>query len=173
MNLLPLPAVAGALLLSACAAVPLGPDPRDEFAERNVDKTLATFVQGMGTQVVHMAPDGQLYLWSSANTNVQRGEWRYDLLATGSATTYQGAGGINVPVEELATDWGICFKYIDENGNILRRPAGGDWNCALFGDYEPLITERAEGDAFGLSGGQAPGEIPAEALLTLAQLQRL
>ena len=167
-----LPLIA-ALLLTACATLPVGPDPRDEFTNRNIGKTLATYVDGLGTQVVHMTSGGELYLWSSANTAVQRGEWRYDLLATGAATTYQGAGGINVPVEELATDWGVCFKYLDAAGNILRRQGGGDWNCALFSDYEPLIVERADGDAFGLSQGRAVAEMPVGPRLTLAQLQRL
>lgn len=165
--------IAAALLLTACETIQVGPDPRDEFSARNVDKTLATYVDGLGTQVVHMTSGGQLYLWSSANENVQTGEWRYDLLATGAATTYQGAGGINVPVEELATDWGLCFKYLDASGKVLRRAEGGDWNCALFTDYERLIVERAEGDAFGLSQGRAPGQMPVGARLTLAQLQRL
>ncbi|MEL6210123.1 MAG: hypothetical protein AAFR44_08060, partial [Pseudomonadota bacterium] len=46
-----------------------------------VGKTLATYVDGMGTQVVHMADGGQLYLFSGATAFVCRlfggkGSWR-------------------------------------------------------------------------------------------------
>ena len=161
------------IAIMGCATIDVGPDPRDEFSERNVGKTLATYVDGLGTQVVHLADDGQLYVYSGASPSVQKGDWKFDILATGAATTYQGAGGINVPVEELETAWGVCFRYKDAAGNIVRRPAGGDWNCALLTDYEPLITERMNGDVFGLARGQTPGEMPQGARVTLAQLQRL
>lgn len=159
------------LLLAGCAAA--APDPRPAFTERNVGRTLVTHVEGRGTQAVYLDPDGELYLWSSASPQVQSGTWRYDLLATGAATTYQGAAGINHPVQELATEWGICFQYRDAAGRILRRPQGGDWNCALLPDYEALVVGRAEGDSFGLSDGVPPAEMPAGRLLGLDALRAL
>lgn len=156
------------LLLAGCAAA--APDPRPSFTERNVGQTLVTHVEGRGTQAVYMAPDGALWVWSSAGPEVQRGAWRYDLLATGAATTYQGAAGINYPIEELQTAWGICFQYLDARGRILRRPEGGDWNCALLDDYEALVGERAEGDVLGLSDGSSPGAMPDGRLMSLAEL---
>lgn len=160
------------LLLAGCGAV-AAPDPRPGFAERNVGRTLVTHVPERGTQAVHLAPDGALHLWSSASPQVQRGEWRFDQLATGAATTYQGAAGINHPVQELETDWGLCFRYRDATGAILRRPEGGDWNCALLADYEALVAERAQGDAFGLADGAPPAAMPPGTLLSLDQLRRL
>ena len=161
------------LMLSACDTVVKGPDPRDEFSDRNVGKTLVTYVDGLGSQVVHMAQSGKLYLWSSAGPEVQLGDWRYDILATGNATSYQGAGGINHPVEELETAWGICFRYLDKQGNILRRPSGGDWNCALLQDYEALIIERAAGDPLRLASKGPREPLPSGIPLTMAQIQRL
>ncbi len=160
-------------LLAAGCAIASGPDPRAGFTERNVGKTLVTHVEGLGTQAVYMAPDGELFLWSSASPAVQRGNWRFDALATGAATTYQGAAGINYPVQELETEWGVCFQYRDAAGRILRRAEGGDWNCALLADYEGLVAGRAEGDAFGLADGTPPAPMPAGALLGLDELGAL
>lgn len=169
---LPLLCLAALSALAACAEIATGPDPRDGFSERNIGQTVVTHVERMGTQAVYMAPSGDLYVWSGANPEVQRGSWRYDILATGQATTYVGAGGINHPVEELETQWGICFQYRDAAGNILRRREGGDWNCALLTDYEALIVDRAAGDTLGLSRGGARPAMPP-GLLTAAQLARL
>ena len=166
-------AVIGLLGLAACEQVPVGPDPRDEFSARNVNKTLVTYVNQLGTQAVYLAPNGELYLWTSASSAVQRGSWKYDLLATGAATTYQGAGGINHPVQELDTGWGLCFRYRDAAGNIVRRPEGGDWNCALFADYEALVIDRAEGDIFSLGSGTAPAAMPPGERLTGSELEAL
>lgn len=164
--------IATLLFLSACAEVS-GPDPRDGFTERNVGKTLVTYVDGLGSQVVHMSEGGDLFLWSSAGPGTQRGSWRYDILATGAATTYQGAGGVNHPVQELETAWGICFRYQDAEGNIVRRPNGGDWNCALFSDYEALIVERTPGDAFALSSQPEREALPAERRLSVREISSL
>lgn len=161
-----------ALLLAGCGVVQ-GPDPREGFTERNVGRTLVTHVEGLGTQAVYLEPGGGLWVWSAAGPGVRRGSWRYDLLATGAATTYQGAAGINHPVEELATAWGICLQFRDEAGNVLRRQGGGDWNCALLPDYEALVVARAEGDAFGLADGEPPARMPEGALLGLEELRDL
>lgn len=160
------------LLLSACTAIS-GPDPRDGFAERNVGSTVVTHVDRFGTQAVYFEPSGALYLWSAAKDGVQVGAWKYDLLATGTAATYQGSAGINYSVEELETDWGICFQYKDEAGNILRRREGGDWNCALLTDFEALVFDKAPGDVFALAGGRAPASMPPEARLPIAALRGL
>ena len=160
------------LLVAGCA-IATSPDPREGFTARNVGKTLVTHVEKLGTQAVYMAPDGELFLWSSASPAVQRGKWRYDRLATGVATTYQGAAGINYPVQELETEWGVCFQYHDAAGRILRRAEGGDWNCALLADYEGLVAGRAGGDAFDLSDGTPPAPMPAGALLDLDALRAL
>ena len=148
-------------------------EPTIVFSKRNVGNTVVTHVDQLGTQVVHMANSGKLYLWSSAGPKIQLGDWKFDILATGAATTYQGAGGINHPVQELETAWGICFRYRDEAGTILRRPNGGDWNCALLQDYEALVSERGPGDMFRLADQQSRNPLPQGALLTLAQIQRL
>lgn len=161
------------LVLTACAGIDGPPDPRPEFTARNVDKTLLTYVDGLGTQVVHIATGGQVYLWSSARDGVQRGEWKYDILATGAATSYVGAGGINHPVQELETEWGLCFKYFDLDGRVVRRQNGGDWNCALLSDYEPLITERAAGDAFGLRTDAPRKALPEARRLAIADVAAL
>ncbi|MEM1300770.1 MAG: hypothetical protein AAGH68_15980 [Pseudomonadota bacterium] len=165
-------ALLGSLLLAACT-VQTGPDPRDGFSERNVGRTVITYVDGLGTQAVYLQPSGGLHLWSSAGDNAQSGDWKYDVLATGAATTYQGAGGINHPVQELETAWGVCFRYRDANGEILRRPEGGDWNCALLADYEALIIDRAQGDIFSLQSGKVPGPMPKGERLTGSELERL
>lgn len=159
------------ILVTGCG-IASGPDPREGFTARNVGKTLVTHVENLGTQALYMAPDGTLHLWSSASPAVQRGRWRYDVLATGAATTYQGAAGINYPVQELQNEWGVCFQFHDETGRILRRPEGGDWNCALLPDYEALVVGRAEGDAFGLTDGAPPAAMPA-GLLRLEELRVL
>ncbi len=104
---------------------------------------------------------------------MQLGKWRYDALATGEATTFQGAAGINYPVQELQTEWGVCFQYHDADGRILHRAEGGDWNCALLPDYEGLVDGRAEGDVFGLADGTPPAVMPAGSLLALEQLRAL
>lgn len=161
------------LLLLAGCAVARGPDPREGFTARNVGKTLVTHVEGLGTQVVYMAPDGALYLWSSASPAAQRGQWRYDVLATGAATTYQGAAGINHPVQELQNEWGLCFQYRDHAGRILRRVEGGDWNCAVLADYEALVVDRAVGDAFGLADGAPPATMPPGSLMGVEALRAL
>lgn len=161
------------LLFVAGCGIASGPDPREGFTASNVGKTLVTHVAGLGTQAVYMAPDGTLRLWSSASPSVQRGKWRYDVLATGAATTYQGAAGINYPVQELENEWGVCFQFHDGTGQILRRPEGGDWNCALLPDYEALVAGRAEGDVFGLSDGIPPAPMPAGSLLALDELRAL
>lgn len=161
------------LMLAACAGGAVGPDPRDGFTERNVGKTVITYVDGLGTQAVYFAPSGGLHLWSSAADNTQGGDWKYDVLATGQATTYQGAGGINHPVQELETAWGVCFRYRDANDEILRRPEGGDWNCALLGDYEALIVDRAQGDIFSLQSGKVPAAMPKGERLLGSDLERL
>ena len=160
-----------ALLLAGCAAA--APDPRPAFTERNIGRTLVTHVPGLGTQAVYLAPAGELLLWSAASPQVQRGTWRLDQLATGSATTYQGAAGINYPVQQLETAWGICFQYRDATGAVLRRPEGGDWNCAVLADYEALVVGRGDGDAFGLTDGAPPAAMPPGALLGLEQLRAL
>lgn len=159
-------------LMAGCT-IDTGPDPRDGFTERNIGKTVVTYVDQLGTQAVYLAPGGNVYLWSAASTDVQEGDWKYEVLATGSATTYQGAGGINHPVEELETAWGLCFRYRDAQGNILRRPEGGDWNCALLPDYEDLIIDRAEADIFNLESGKAPGTMPPGRRMTGAELESL
>ena len=160
------------VLLSACEAA-TGPDARDGFSDRNIGNTVVTHVDQLGTQVVHMSNDGKLFLWSSAGPDIQLGDWKFDILATGAATTYQGAGGINHPVQELETAWGICFRYRDAAGTILRRLNGGDWNCALLQDYEALVVERGPGDMFRLAAAQPREPLPERVLLTLAQIQRL
>lgn len=160
------------LLAGGCAGV-AAPDPRPGFTERNVGRTLVTHVPERGAQAVYLAHDGGLFLWSSASPQAQRGEWRFDQLATGAATTYQGAAGINHPVQELQTGWGVCFRYRDASGAVLRRPEGGDWNCALLADYEALVAGRAEGDAFGLADGEPPAAMPPGALLSLDALGAL
>ncbi|MGD1927264.1 MAG: hypothetical protein ACFB03_24225 [Paracoccaceae bacterium] len=160
------------LFVAACA-IAGGPDPRDPFSARNIDKTIVTYVDRLGTQAVYLASDGGLYLWSAAQEPVQQGDWKYDVLATGVNTTYQGAGGINHPVQDLETAWGICFRYRGAEGGILRRAEGGDWNCALLADYEALIIDRAEGDIFQLRGGNPPAAMPAGARLTGAELDAL
>ena len=157
--------------LAACAAA--GPDPRTEFTARNGGKTLVTYVPRLGTQAVYLDPAGALSIWSAAQRAVQRGRWRYDVLATGSATTYQGAAGVNHPVEELQTQWGICFQFLDAAGNVLRRQEGGDWNCALLADYEGLIIDRADGDRFALTISSAPPAMPAGRRLTVGDLAGL
>lgn len=160
------------LAIAACAG-PTGPDPRDPFTERNVGQTVVTFVNPLGTQAVYLEPSGKLYLWSSAQEPVQRGDWKFDILATGAATTYQGAGGINHPVQDLETAWGICFRYKASDGTILRRAEGGDWNCALLADYEALIIDRGIGDIFQLTDGTAPAAMPPERRLTGSDLEAL
>lgn len=164
--------VASCMLISSCAEVS-APDPREGFTERNVGKTLVTYVEQLGSQVVHMSDDGRLYLWSSAGPGTQKGSWRYDILATGAATTYQGAGGVNHPVQELETAWGICFRYEDESGKIVRRPNGGDWNCALFNDYESLIVDRASGDSFDLTRQSTRNPLPAGRKLSVEEIAAL
>lgn len=165
-------ALASFLLLTACTSVS-GPDPRDGFSERNIGSTVVTHVGRLGTQAVYFEPSGALYLWSSAKPNTQVGAWKYDLLATGSAATYQGSAGINYSVEELETDWGICFQYKDAAGNILRRREGGDWNCALFADFEALVIDKAPGDVFALAEGRAPAAMPPDARLPISALRGL
>lgn len=160
------------LLVSACA-VQTGPDPRDPFTERNVGKTVVTYVNPLGTQAVYLEPSGKLYLWSAAQEPVQTGEWKLDILATGVNTTYQGAGGINHPVQDLETAWGICFRYKAADGSILRRAEGGDWNCALLPDYEALIIDRGVGDIFKLTDGKAPAIMPPERRMTGSDLDAL
>ena len=166
-------ALLGSLLILAACASNLGPDPRDDFSARNSGKTVITYVNHLGTQAVYLAPGGDLHLWSSATKNAQTGDWKYDVLATGAATTYQGAGGINHPVQDLETAWGICFRYIGEDGQVLRRPEGGDWNCALLPDYEALIIDRAEGDIFNLRSGNVPATMPPARRLTGSELEAL
>ena len=160
------------LLTSACA-VQTGPDPLEPFKERNVGKTVVTYVNPLGTQAVYLEPSGKLYLWSAAQEAVQQGSWKFDVLATGVSTTYQGAAGINHPVQELETAWGVCFRYRDANGEILRRPEGGDWNCALLADYEALIVDRAQGDIFSLQSGKVPAKMPSGQRLLGSDLERL
>lgn len=158
--------------LAACT-VETGPDPRDTFSERNVGKTVITYVPELGTQAVYIAPQGTFHVWSSAQPPVQTGDWKYEILATGNATTYQGAGGINYPVEELETAWGVCYRYVNAAGEIIRRPEGGDWNCALLPDYEALIIDRANGDIFNLQSGQPPATMPPGRRLTGSELEAL
>ena len=160
------------LILSACA-VATGPDPRDPFRERNVGKTVVTYVNPLGTQAVYLEPSGKLYLWSAAQEPVQQGDWKFDVLATGVSTTYQGAAGINHPVQDLDTSWGICFRYKAADGTILRRAEGGDWNCALLQDYEALIIDRGLADIFGLADGTAPASMPPGERLTGSELEAL
>ena len=160
------------LLTSACA-VQTGPDPLQPFKERNVGKTVVTYVNPLGTQAVYLEPSGKLYLWSAAQEAVQQGSWKFDVLATGVSTTYQGAAGINHPVQDLETAWGICFRYQAADGTILRRPEGGDWNCALLPDYEALIIDRGLDDIFGLTDGTAPAIMPPEKRLTGSELEAL
>ena len=164
--------LAFSLMLAACA-VQTGPDPRDPFRERNIGNTVITYVDRLGTQAVYLAKDGGLHLWSSASDKVQAGGWKLDILATGVSTTYQGAAGINHPVEDLQTGWGICFRYRSPDGNILRRAEGGDWNCALLADYEALIIDRAIGDIFRLTNGAPPAQMPAGERLTGSELEAL
>lgn len=159
-------------LLAACTAQ-VGPDPRDPFRERNVGKTVITFVDRLGTQAVFFDASGKLFLWSAASDTVQRGDWKFDELATGVATTFQGAAGVNHPVEDLQTAWGVCFRYRGPDGQILRRPQGGDWNCATLADYEALIIDRAAGDIFTLSDGTAPAAMPAGQRMTGIELEAL
>ena len=140
---------------------------------RNIGKTVITYVNPLGTQAVYLEPSGQLYLWSAAQEPVQRGDWKFDVLATGVNTTYQGAGGINHPVQDLDTAWGICFRYKQPDGTILRRAEGGDWNCALLSDYEALIIDRGVGDIFTLTDGTAPAVMPPERRLTGSDLDAL
>ena len=90
--------------------------------------------------------------WSAAQEPVQLGDWKFDILATGVNTTFQGAAGINYPVEDLETGWGVCFRYVGPDGTILRRKEGGDWNCALLTDYEALIIDRAAGTVTNWGG---------------------
>lgn len=161
-----------ALLLAGCA-ITGAPDPRPGFTARNVGKTFVTHVEGLGTQAVYLAADGDLYIWSSAGPEVQRGSWRYDRIVAGPAATFRGAAGVNYPVEEMQTEWGICFRYRDAAGKILRRPRGGDWNCALLPAYEGLIAGRADGDIFGLTDGQPPARMPAERMLGIPALKAL
>ncbi len=159
------------MMLAGCTG---GQDPAVEaFTERSVGKTLVTYVEGYGTQVVFLSPDGELRLWHAGKDAIQAGRWKYDVLATGAATSYVGTAGINHPVEELETTPGLCFKYLDGAGNVIRRLNGGDWNCASFPDYEALVTERAEGDFFRLMGGNSPGLMPAEQKLSIAELSTL
>lgn len=167
-----LTALFASLLLSACT-VQTGPDPRDPFTERNIGNTVITYVDPLGTQAVYLEKSGKLYLWSAAQEPVQQGDWKLDILATGVNTTYQGAGGINHPVQDLETEWGICFRYRAADGQILRRPEGGDWNCALLPDYEALIIDRAIGDIFTLGDGTAPKPMPAGQRLTGSELEAL
>ncbi|MEM9061041.1 MAG: hypothetical protein AAGD13_11330 [Pseudomonadota bacterium] len=159
-------------IVTACG-VATGPDPTEPFSERNVGKTVITYVDRLGTQAVFLAPGGSLFLWSAAQEPVQNGDWKFDVLATGVNTTYQGAGGINHPVQDLETAWGICFRYRSADGRIIRRNEGGDWNCALLADYEQLIIDRAAGDIFQLRAGTPPGPMPAGARLTGAELEAL
>ncbi len=161
------------LLLPAACAVQTGPDPRDPFTERNIGKTVITYIGDLGTQAVYFEPSGKLYLWSGAQEAVQRGDWKFDILATGASTTYQGAGGINHPVQDLDTEWGICFRYLSADGQILRRREGGDWNCALLRDYEALIIDRGLDDIFQLSDGTAPAVMPIGKRLTGSDLDAL
>lgn len=160
------------LLLTACA-VQTGPDPRDPFTERNIGNTVITYIDKLGTQAVFLEQSGKLYLWSAAQEPVQQGDWKFDILATGVSTTYQGAAGINHPVQDLDTEWGICFRYRGPNGQILRRPEGGDWNCALLPDYEALIIDRAIGDIFTLGDGNAPSIMPVGKRFTGNELEAL
>lgn len=165
LALLALASVAG------CAGTP-GPDPRNGFAERNVGKTLVIYPQGAGTQVVYLGEGGDLFLWSADTPNLRQGTWTYELLPTGGTTSYQGAGTINQQVATPETAWGICLDAPGA-GQVPPPPDGGDRTCALLGTYEAQVTERAQGDAFGLSSGQAPGAIPPGRQLTAADLAAL
>ena len=164
--------VAGALVALAGCGTVTGPDERAEFAARNEGKTLITYAEPTGTRVVYLAPDGELHLWSSAWPDAQSGSWRYELLATGAATTFQGTGNINQQVASPETAWAICLDA-PGTGQVPPPPSGSEKDCTLLAQYDAQISERADDDVFNLSSGRVPAPMPPGRRLSATDLAAL
>lgn len=162
--------LAALMALSACSDVVQG-DPLEGQGVNFENRTVLTFVEGLGNQVVHFAPDGRLAIWRTGTTEIQRGRWKFDRLNVGSTTAFVGQAGINYPVEAQDTEVGVCLRYETPDGQILRLPNGGDWNCNTLAQFDSLVTERLSGDPFNLlTAPSAPDILPANRPVSAAEL---
>lgn len=164
--------LAGVLgLLSACGAA-TGTDERAEFAARNEGRTLIAHSEALGTQVVYLAPGGKQFTWSAAAPLAQSGAWKYELLATGTTTTYQGTGVINQQVAAPESAWGICVDA-PIAAQTPPPPESSDGSCLLLSVYEAQISERIDDDIFDLQSGKVPAPLPPGRRLSSSDLVAL
>ncbi|WP_316014513.1 hypothetical protein [Roseobacter sp. HKCCA0434] len=142
--------VAGALLAAIAGCTP--PMPRlDAAALRDLykDRTLMAYLDGYGTAIEYLAPDGTAHLWSYFEDDIPDGRWWTETRPDGIAQ--------------------ICFQYFSD---LTPARADGEEGAGCSTDVE--IKERTyelvAGDPFALEASRSvPFALAQGTRVTLAE----
>jgi len=128
------------------------------------NKTTMSYDKQHGTQISFYRGDGVEFLWYPGNSQVLRGQW---------SVIEEEVGFSPDGIEKFVADAGkICFEFGKNTYNPATKRIG-EKECENAGIHEAYVSERQEGDVFGLANVTDVPFVLSRERTSLAALKKL